>query len=50
MLNDNDFDKQFKQTANIVKVGFIFVGVIILVSLGGLAWLVSVLLKYFGVI
>jgi len=53
MLNDDfdkQFDKQFARTQKLVGCGFVFNAVFALLILGGVGWLVYVLLAHFGVI
>lgn len=45
-----DFERNFKRTSRMVWVVFVINMVIAMVFLGGLGWLVYVLLKHFGII
>lgn len=46
----NNFERNFKRTSHMVWVFFVINMVIAVVFLGGLGWLIYVLLKHFGII
>lgn len=46
----NNFEQNFKRTSRMVWVFFVINMVIAVVFLGGLGWLIYVLLKHFGII
>lgn len=45
-----NFDRDFKRVGRMVWIAFAFNILIAVLALGGLGWLVYVLLKHFGVI
>ena len=50
MFDDDEFDRQFQRTQKMVVTSFIVAGVLSVGALGGIAWIVYVLLRHFGVI